>query len=979
MNGDVDQNELARLNDQEVELIYDICKRASLLDAPPFKAIFEAYATVLIEHGRSREHDSTIFRALIPVGDKARKTRPAIDPLTACKRLLLTHGLSVIDADDDGDEHSGDTLSVTRDLTDLALETHTATTVNGQARGLKLDKRRVSFDDARLEETWLLQSTGGSNVPHKGLLSQRPRRPTPSTAQRRASISSHRFTPSHQRPLHLQPDERSHSGDAVQPLGSRPPSAASDSRRDNYHTAHPSATSTTPHPVLLFNPSQTNLENDAETFAYTSEMRCTRRCLHSWHDATLFLQQKLSQASGVAAANDRRLILKDALDSWRLALISAQDRERQRIHAEDMERRAEDLFSRKVLSKRMIEWKKSCDWQSDIIATARSKLLRMRYFRRWKSITITNLSKSRSILLRKTLLVWLSQSKDQELLPKQARALRETTVLRSACRLWYRQHSDRKADSWRTKTTLKHGLDEWRAALRHFRDSQAIADERYASHVESRILNSLRQGLIETQQSSQYAGTYRRQILTSKSLSLLHAQAVLIPVTQSLNMQRQHKLQRKTLTVLHLHFTSARQAAEADRLRVMQNAWTNWNDTLRRQALTQKMAERILVGTLYRWVLEERCRLFSRSKNQHLAHEAMRSWSARLEHIQDPLNDAKQSFHASQLRRRTVLGMMHLHSKVHRREDAERAAIEFANSKLIPSTFEPWCKQTRHVHTLQKWAEDARFFTLTTNAIKVWHERSEQHKVEKRRQAYIQTRASMKVRLVRSCLNRMRERCVQLDDLQEKARSRTQRNIALVGVTEFRHWRTVANRVSDMNHSAVSIDRQRLLGSSFAALFMRMEILGELDRLAEVARREADLDVLGSALKKLQWVSFSAAQHAARRIESAEALWTRTRDTHIKRMIRVWQTQSAARIAQREQHIEQRGRDTEPESPSLRPASRAASRSAQRFDIHSPTARERHTPAYLRTPSRSRKNGRFRPVLPTPATLTDLFFQLQRR
>nr|POE81229.1 hypothetical protein CFP56_77451 [Quercus suber] len=275
---------------------------------------------------------------------------------------------------------------------------------------------------------------------------------------------------------------------------------------------------------------------------------------------------------------------------------------------------------------------------------------------------------------------------------------------------------------------------------------------------------------------------------------------------------------------------------------------------------------------------------------------------------------------------------------------------------------------------LQKWASDARFYALTAHAINLWHERTKRHKIERRRQAYIQIRAAIKVRLVRSCLNCMRERWSRLDALTKRARSRAERGHVAGGAAEIKAWRRITDHISDMNYTAASMDYQRLLGSSFAALFAQLENLAVLQSLVEEARGKADLNLLGRTLKRMQWVSFSAAQYAARRRESAEALVARTRAAHMKRIIRIWQAQSAASIARKTQQIKARGRQAEPESPSLRPANRAASRSTQPSEVRPPTAEDVHMPTYLRTPSRSRNIGRFRPVLLTPAPITPFDF-----
>jgi protein SFI1 len=140
-------------------------------------------------------------------------------------------------------------------------------------------------------------------------------------------------------------------------------------------------------------------------------------------------------------------------------------------------------------------------------------------------------------------------------------------------------------------------------------------------------------------------------------------------------------------------------------------------------------------------------------------------------------------------------------------------------------------------------------------------------------------------------------------------------------------------------------------------------------------QQETYLSILAGALRRVQWATFTA----TRKVESADALWARNRDQHIKQMLRHWAAQTAVRrsAALRDREAPARD-DEEPDSPSLRPASRAASRSRAR-DYLLPSSPPTHdllqsTPGYMRTPSRPRRAGRFRP-LPTPAAFTPMAFE----
>ncbi|KAK1083280.1 hypothetical protein LTR48_006390 [Friedmanniomyces endolithicus] len=310
--------------------------------------------------------------------------------------------------------------------------------------------------------------------------------------------------------------------------------------------------------------------------------------------------------------------------------------------------------------------------------------------------------------------------------------------------------------------------------------------------------------------------------------------------------------------------------------------------------------------------------------------------------------------------------MVKLHLAVRRREDAERAAVEFASARALPSALDALTTKFREVQQLGKWAEDARFYTLCTRALAVWKERTTQHQYYRKRDAYARVRARIKIRVVGTCLMRWKTKTAQVRQASEAAEQMARRRVVEIGSQAFDQWRDKTAQIRQMAEQAEMMDRQKLIVATFSALTTRFADLALLDERAKIFKRDSDLAVLAAALKRLQWAQFTA----ARRAESAEALWARNRDAHVRNIAR----HAAATTGSGEQD------DEEPESPSLRPASRAASRSRgpareQGFPSSPPTVGAVATPAYLRTPLGSRRAGRFRP-LGTPAAGTPFAFEV---
>ena len=82
-------------------------------------------------------------------------------------------------------------------------------------------------------------------------------------------------------------------------------------------------------------------------------------------------------------------------------------------------------------------------------------------------------------------------------------------------------------------------------------------------------------------------------------------------------------------------------ARKVDRARILQTAWTSWNDALRCKALSQKINERLLVENLYRWVLQERLQLFQRTSESRVQTRVLLWWRSKVEEDRDRLAATK--------------------------------------------------------------------------------------------------------------------------------------------------------------------------------------------------------------------------------------------------------------------------------------------------------------------------------------------------
>ncbi|KAK0316791.1 hypothetical protein LTR01_000542 [Friedmanniomyces endolithicus] len=929
--------------------------------APPFRALFAAYDAVFAQQGVEQEHDGVVFRVLLRVGEAAREGggragERGVDLVGCLKGILQAQGITVIE--DEGERGS----EVARD--GVVIDGSSGVGSGGGKKQSSAGKRRVSFDDARLDETWLSEHSRPIVAPtprqqgQRSLLAQPARRGRP-----HGNISTRRArSTSSQRPANTFTRQS-----APKHFQQASPSTLYDSDLDNHAN-----------PTLLFEPSQTQLEQNAEAFASTSAIRAARHCIHIWHDRAFILHQSQQQARAIATAHDRRTLLKQAFDQWRTNLSARKDAHAKALLHDRLDERASHCYQSGLLYKAFAQWVASLAYQQKQVRDAQVQILRIRYFYRWRTLAMDNSVKARSILARKYLGVWRAKLARRQLREEQALAKCEESRVRACWRAWFWHFCSRRVEGWRENSIKRRAVETWRIRLAALDARREQAQLFCDTNVARRALRVLRDRFTQQQSALQTAQSHCDRTLTTRSLHTLTIRARLEPLGHMLTLKVTLDLQRKAFRIWHLHLQLSRQATEVDRQRILQSAWTNWNDALRCRALGQRIDERVVVECLYKWVLAERERLMRRRVEEGLARRVLETWVIRRQDSSRRYQQAKQVFAERQQRRYLSSAMVKLHLAVRRREDAERAAVEFASARALPSALDALTTKFREVQQLWKWAEDARFYTLCTRALAVWKERTTQHQYDRKRDAYARVRAGIKIRVVGTCLMQWKIKTAQIRRANEEVEQMARQRVVVVGSQAFDQWRDQTAQIRQMTEQARTMDHQKLIVATFAALTTRCADLALLDERAQAFKRESDLALLAAALKRLQWAQFTA----ARRAESAEALWARNRDAHVRNIVRLWAAQTFS--LRQARHVAATTAfgdvDEEPESPSLRPASRAASRSRvptrePGFMSSPPTVGVGATPAYLRTPSRSRRAGRFRP-LGTPAAGTPFAFEM---
>lgn len=925
----------------EIHLLGDIVTRAARYPVESCTyAIATAYRGVLAERGIDSKHDKIIFNWVTAIGNRCAKVKlekGEVDFLGELRNVCQSQGITLLDLDDSADGEG-----------DPPRE---PVFPDSQSHKPKTDRRRVSFDEARYEETQLSEHSDLTKEETPDGKAYLGRPPTPG------------------RPFYTQ---RAHSADSEEKHWPATKNVVPASQSSLYASEPdgPADSSMLVHSALSDEERDAQLQDTVDAFHEMSDLRLIRRCIHNLHNAFVALSSRREADNARATAHDGRTLLRQALDTWNVLAQAKVRLRKQEEEFERMERRA-GLYRNLMIARKGFEhWYATHLDRKKETMRANRLVLAMRYFRRWRYITAENNSKARLILLPKFLRIWQDRTVRRQVGYEQATARYEESLQKRLLKEWTRQLCERKAEDLHQERTARRALRQLSDRMHQLQEMSEEAQTLRSRRPVDAVVKILRSKLQERQEANTAAQAHYEQKARLGCMQTLVIQGRLRPLEKTMSLRVTLTLQRKAFSVWNLHLSLTRQAAEVDRKRVLQDAWTKWNDKLRTRALAQRIDERVLVENLYRWVLQSRLSLFRRTTDARLARHALLQLHDAVDDYRSTLDRRVEIFAENQRRRKLASSMVHLNLAFRRQEDAERKAIEFVNSRALPDVLGEWKAKSEHARKLAKMAADARWYCLASSALKTWRARTTEHQHQRRRDAYVQIRARVKYKMASKCFATWRTRGMEIRSMQEEAERRAQDRLFATGIQAFDQWREATRVTRDHEIQASSIDAQRLLVSAFAAMLARHSEEVTMEQRATSFRAETHLALQASALKRLQWATFTVSQ----RINTADALLARNFEKHYKNMFRHWLSKASSSRAARAARIDE---TVEPESPSIRSASRAAARSASR-DRFNPgqsttTSYTPGTPGYMRTPSRSRRAGRFRPI-PTPGAVTPFAF-----
>ncbi|KAF2249201.1 Sfi1-domain-containing protein [Trematosphaeria pertusa] len=912
------------LSDDAIELLYDIVRRAQSTPDRSSRALFNAYEEVLGDHGLGPEDDSVLHRFLFRM-QKDRKREESL--VQRFRRVLGEIGIQV-ECDSEGEG-----IEVTTGFGDSTRDGP-----SGAQNPLGRHERRGSFDsffDGSADkvagpdigqELPLRSRRGSRDANGSRWTTRRSRSDTEAQSYSHAQLPIHarvsgygnRRTASEQhRPSHRRSGSVSSRGSLqIRRDGQTGTSQFRDyDADDSEHTertadidlshiqipgvnapipdmAHEAAQQHVPEP---YRPSDTRLMDDAEAFEQQRLHTLARACMQKWRDRTRDQIEREADMNRRAVAFDRRGLLKPALDTLRVEMHNRRtNRETERFFGR-LERRAEKARNLFLLTKAFTHWAKSAEDEVQRTSVARRHILRTRFFNGWREITAVNELKIQHFVLGKFLDKWRRRTaaiKEKEYLSMQ---LYEDDLARRVFKHWFFKFCDIAAPAWHNVRLKRITYEKWHEIATILRDRESWATDRRDRELLRKAVQTWRERTAIVQSLEPQAEEFRRRALLTNALSTLRKEAQLAPLVGQFRARVDTRIARSVHQTWHRSTQLSRQARNVDQMRILRNAWTAWNDRLRIKALEERINDRVLVETMYRWTLASRVSLFQRVHDRNLKESVLLTWVTRTNEQRNTLESAERRF--AQFKReqllRTCLGKIETAT-------AERRAEEFAvvaeyEQKLKQRVFDKLLDKHDHFQQLNKWAGDARFYVLTTHALNSWNQATQHARRNRRREVYAHVRRTIKMNLVRKAFGVWKEKANEIAQKNRQAQERVQNRTGINATILFTHWHDRTTTVRGLGTRAIQSHSTKLQVRYLQSWTQRLRTLQTMSTKALALRQESTELAAASALKKLGWRLWNI----QRQEENALALHQRNFEKHLRAMIRFWYEQTAERMTNR--------------------------------------------------------------------------------
>ncbi|KAF5860443.1 hypothetical protein ETB97_001605 [Aspergillus alliaceus] len=635
---------------------------------------------------------------------------------------------------------------------------------------------------------------------------------------------------------------------------------------------------------LLYRPSLSDLLRDASTFNMYRQRAINRRILTQWLKKAIQTRQSHQHMEIVSVNRDRGTLLRQAFETWH-SIIQSKRREAQTErffkHLEERAARARDLY---LVTRAFTHWAQVSSEEVARTSAARRHVLSVKYFNAWREITAVNELKAQRFSLRRPFNIWKRKVYHIKESEKGVIAAHDKKLVHGMYWKWFWSFCERRAPQWYDYCLKRRSLLYW---LRKFRTN---GERRLEIDIKTKHLAlssawhmwSKRSKTIITCQ--QQAEIKQRQQLLNKTFGEWKIQSHLAPAASQVSeMVDRHILQAAYAQWVN-RVRMLQQAREMNRLRILRNSWTTWNDLLRCQALSARIEERLKIEAMYKWILAERFSLMQRVRDQRITREVFSTFVTNVRRTYTRLLDHAETHEDRRNEELLKSKFTCWRDQFALQRHREFVALEFYAPRLLQESLIAWRSKSQHVLKLEGWARNAQFYFSATKTLKKWHTAMLESAKRRRQTAYAKTRRKIKMNLASSALKNWRARAQDFFDMDQQALQVNRSKLLSIASELLNRWHEQTAKQTQEYHEAEIYHSRRVASDQLIRL---AEVLVRCHRLQQQAESAYRLHVLSQANLCLRRLSLRIFQIKSTN-ETADAMRERNLKRHSRNMFRHW-------------------------------------------------------------------------------------------
>ncbi|KAI9886032.1 MAG: 5'-3' exoribonuclease 2 [Watsoniomyces obsoletus] len=642
---------------------------------------------------------------------------------------------------------------------------------------------------------------------------------------------------------------------------------------------------------LIYRPSPTQMLADSQTFYRHHLTRTIRHCLRTWHEAATrdeAIHRRLDQK---AVNFDRRILLREALDKWRTVRYQKRQlAETERFYAV-LERRAKKARDLYLLTKAFTHWAQLAHEGVMRTCVARRHLLRVKYFNTWRDVTAVNELKVRRFGLKQFFSRWKDQLVELLTQEVQAVATYRENLTRKVYWAWFWNFCERRAPEWHKGLLKRRYVNKWADLLLRQRERSQYAQDVRDEKLVKKCLSVWSERLQVAAAQHEAADRQRRKTLLKGVLSTWRIQARLNPIARRTSCLVDWRVACTAMRTWKAKADAERHAAYVNKMRIMQNAWTTWNDRLRIQSLAAQIDERVVQQALYKWVLAERSVLLGRLFEHRLQQRAMTTMVRRWSEQQAQFQEIEQGIQRRRDQRTLISTIRGWRMKLQQQREQSALALRFHKPRITTDIIRQWIDRTGHVRTLHESAMHAEYYFLATKTIRCWKSAVTKSRRRKRLAAYGQVRRKYKMNLARRLLLTWKQRAADVSHHEAIAHGTYQQHLGQLGTNLFEVWRSRTWQLAEMSEDALATRHSNVLQSVIGSWRERVRGVQDLGAKADYQAEFLALKKVATYLRKFSLLAFQYRNHE----RNAEDFKIRSDRQRVRQMFRYWREKSEHR------------------------------------------------------------------------------------